>query len=171
MTSGRPGRRCAICISPAKAEIDRALAVGASPSALGRQYAVSADSIWRHKEKHLRRAVVVATDAGETDPCQADTVGGGVMADALMLQGEALSVLRRARRVGALDVALRAIDQSAKLLELAARLQGRLDNGARIAIGVQIGAAANAGAVRARITEKDSALTSLPSDIEVAPAA
>ena len=45
-----------------------------------------------------------------------------VMADAFMLQIEALSVLRRARKVGALDIALRAIAESARLLELAARL-------------------------------------------------
>jgi hypothetical protein len=136
---------------------------GASPAAPARQYALSADSIWRHSVRHLRQAVPAAIDATETGPGGAEAEAGGAMAGALTLQLEALAVLRKARRVGALDVALRAIDQSAKLLELAARLQGRLDTGARIQIGMNIGAEAT----RERITERLNALR-LPSAIDTA---
>jgi hypothetical protein len=62
------GRRCTICSSPNRADIDLAIAAGTGFRGIARSFrGVTADSVGRHAVSHLPIAVIVAAEIVETE--------------------------------------------------------------------------------------------------------
>ena len=147
-------RSCAVCSHPERAAIDEALAGGAPLAAIAAKHRVSADSVSRHRAKHLPAAIVAAHASAEV------TRGDGLLAKVGELSARAESmyrqaeaILRRARRRRDHDTALEAIRTAAATLREG---RGTLDLLVKVyAIGVD-------GAVRARVErELEAALDRL----------
>jgi hypothetical protein len=116
------GRACTVCQHPARAAIDQALAAGAAPFALARQYSsLSEPALRRHKQEHLPATLAKAHEAGEV--ARADDL----LADVRALQGQTLAILAGAEDAKDYGLALRAIGEARKNLELLAKLLGDLD--------------------------------------------
>lgn len=114
------GRRCTVCISPEKDEINRKLIEGASLRKIALQFKITVQSLWRHKQGHLPKELAEAKEAEEV-----------IKADNLLdrlrdLQDRALKILNTCEEAGTLHVALDAIARSAQLIELQAKLVGML---------------------------------------------
>ena len=54
MAAQRPhGRRCTVCNSAPRPQIDLAIAMGCSKQQIGDRFKVSADAVWRHGKADL----------------------------------------------------------------------------------------------------------------------
>ena len=115
-------RTCTICAHPQREAIDRALAAGTSLATIATLHHVIDESLRRHRDAHLPKAIVRAQEV--EDVRQALDVVKQLKA----INGAALQVLTDARRQGDPDLALKAIDRIHKQIELQARLLGELDD-------------------------------------------
>ncbi len=115
-------RTCTVCEHPKRAEVDKALAGGASNRSVASLYDVSEASVRRHKGNHLPARLVLAEKAAEV--AEADDLLEQVRG----LQARALSILDRAEESGELRTALGAIREARGNLELLAKLLGELDD-------------------------------------------
>jgi hypothetical protein len=115
-------RPCTICIRNDRGEIDRALVAGEPNRAIARRLGdVTKDSLARHAESHLPAALVaVATE-------HAVERGLTLLDQVRDLQREALAILDAAKETGHQTIALSAIREASRLLELAGRVSGELD--------------------------------------------
>ena len=105
----------------------------------------------------LARRPVTAAQIAE----RLGVVPRSIYRDIAALQSVSASIGRRARKLGALDIAMRSIDQQARLLELSARLAGRIDSGGtKIGVALQISEHSRSADMRARLLEKIAVFTS-----------
>lgn len=123
-------RHCSICIHDKRAEIELSVTNGKSYRDIALQFSVGVMSIQRHMSEHIKQAVKVQQEAKEISK-KID-----VMKQLLELNAVARSVMTRnyADRKDALVLA--AIDRIQKQLELAAKLQGDLDESTKIDISL-----------------------------------
>lgn len=92
-------RSCMTCEHPDHAAIDQALVGGETCLSVARRFALSADSVERHKRGHLPRALVTASAAEEA--FRGDTLLSAVQAHQARVEALATAaekVLRRAER-------------------------------------------------------------------------
>ena len=122
-------RRCSICDHPQRQTIDQRLAESAPWAELVSVFTVSDSSLRRHKEKHLPRAMVLATDAVELT--NADTLVTKVNA----LEVDAHRIGADAEKAGDVITALASVCQLVKIVELEARLLGELSS-ARVQVNM-----------------------------------
>jgi hypothetical protein len=115
-------RRCSICQHDRRQEIDEAIVAGESYSALSRKYAVSRDSVRRHRENgHVDRKLIKAKEARET-------IEAGTLFDRVRnLHDRALRILEKAEKSEQLRAATSAIREVRGILELEGRLRGELE--------------------------------------------
>lgn len=115
-------RRCTICSHNNRTEIEEALLKGEqSFRRIAAQYAVTEQSLRRHKKDHLPAAMTAARATQEA------TRADDLLAQVQQLQVKALDLLRKAEAQGDLRAALQGIGQARGCLELLARLLGELN--------------------------------------------
>jgi len=119
-------RACSTCQSEHLEAINRELAANTAIPALAALYRVSSDSLLRHKQNHLPKAVARAEAAKEA------TRGDDLLAQVRDLQARALTILDTAEGAGDLKVALAAIREARGCIELFGRLAGELSDGATV---------------------------------------
>ncbi len=113
-------RVCTVCVHEDREAIDHVLVAGVSLRDVARRHGVSKDSLHRHKQ-HLSAAIVVLK-------AEQDHEHGATLVEQVRgLQREALSILESAKQSGHPTVALSAIREASRLLELCGRLTGELD--------------------------------------------
>lgn len=125
-------RRCTICTHPRREEIDRALVEGESFRNIAERFGVSLGALHRHRE-HVQDDVQQAIEA------KAVRSGRSVLDRIRELNREARSLLEEARSKGRYAAAVQAIGAATRLLELEAKLLGKLDE--RPSVNVQMGMA------------------------------
>jgi len=114
-------RTCTICTHANKDEIDKALIDNATVRDIARRHSVSKDAVHRHKQSHLPRALVQASQAAEV------VHGDNLLNQMRDLNARTLTILARAEHTGELRTALAAIGEVRRNLELLARLMGELE--------------------------------------------
>ncbi|MEJ7810416.1 MAG: hypothetical protein WKG32_08385 [Gemmatimonadaceae bacterium] len=116
-------RRCTVCDSPKRAEIDRALVARADGYRnIAERFRLSLASVYRHYAEHLPAALAKAQGAR-------DAASGERLLDRLLaLHGVTLGILKEARKTKSHGLALAAIQRAEKQLELQARLMGELQD-------------------------------------------
>ncbi len=114
-------RTCLICTHKDRAAIDRALVSGRSLRDLSALFRVSEDSLARHRDAHIPKAVAKAQE-------EADIAHGlDVVKQLRTINGVTMQILGEARQRKDPDVALKAIDRIQRQIELQAKLLGDLD--------------------------------------------
>ena len=114
-------RVCTVCAHEEREAIDHALVAGVSLRDVARRHGVTKDALHRHKQAHLSAAVVAIRTEQEHEH------GATLLEQVRGLQREALSILESAKQSGRPTVALSAIREASRLLELCGRLTGELD--------------------------------------------
>jgi len=115
-------RTCKCCTHPNRAELDRELVANRRPyRSIAQDFAVSADSVFRHQRDHLPKLLVQAE--GANDIAQADDL----LAQLKGLNEKARELAAKAESAGDYRTALMAIRELTRLLELTAKLTGELD--------------------------------------------
>lgn len=119
--------KCQVCYHPEAKAIDEAIVNGVSIREIVERYQVSRGSVYRHKNKHLPKAIVKAKELEEI--AKADSL----LEQAKDLQVRTLAILER--HEGKDDVlALRAIREARNNLDLIGRVLGELDNSPKVAV-------------------------------------
>ena len=115
-------RTCKCCTHPQRADLDRELIANRGTYRdIAQRFAVSADSVFRHQRDHLPKLLVQAEEA--KDIAQADDL----LAQLKQLNVKARELAAKAEAAGDYRTALMAIRELTRLLELAAKLTGELD--------------------------------------------
>ena len=115
-------RRCTVCDSPKRDEVDRALVAGASfRDIAGQCPGLTKSAVARHAAEHLREALAKAEGAKE--PARADDL----LPEMRTLQRVTLGILAKAAAADDLRTALGAIREARGNLELLAKLAGQLE--------------------------------------------
>lgn len=123
-------RHCSICIHDKRAEIELSVANGLSNRRIASQHGMSEAAIRRHMAEHIKQATKVQQEAKEISK-KID-----VMKQLLELNAVARSVMTRNYADKKDTLVLAAIDRIQKQLELAAKLQGDLDESTKIDISL-----------------------------------
>jgi hypothetical protein len=116
-------RPCTVCIHPNREAIDEALVRGEPNRAIARRVAVTKDALRRHAEAHLPASLVAIAGEREAEH------GRSLLEQVRDLQAEALTILASAKETGRLSLALAAIREASRLLELAGKVSGEIDSG------------------------------------------
>jgi hypothetical protein len=127
-------RKCSVCEHSKRQEIEQSILAGEAFSVIAQRYALSRDSVRRHKESgHIDAKLVAASEA--TEVAQADNL----LQQLVGIRADADRIMRKAERAKDYRAAVAAIRELRGVLELWARLEGRLAERA----GVQVGVAVN----------------------------
>lgn len=137
---------CTICRSQQRPEIDAALVAGDSLRGVAKRFGVSAAAVFRHKRDHLASRIAKAQAAVERAVQRkvdavvvAEFKEGSSLLDRLKsLNQETIAILQEAREKRDNYTALSAIARVEKQLEIEAKLLGAIDEGTKIAFGVQV---------------------------------
>lgn len=113
---------CSICTHPAVEAINRELIRGTAMSVLARRYEVGDDSVRRHRDRHLTRALGKAVEAKRLDITAERLVDWGGS-----LQLKTLKLLARAEELDDLGNARGLIREARENLVLLGRLGGVLE--------------------------------------------
>jgi len=113
-------RACQTCQHADVAAIDRELAANTAIPALAALYRVSSDSLLRHKQNHLPKAVARAEAAKEV------TRGDDLLDQVNKLKGKAVSLLLKAEAAGDYRTALAGIREARACLELLLEVEGEI---------------------------------------------
>jgi outer membrane murein-binding lipoprotein Lpp len=114
-------RRCTICDHSQRADIDTALLAGEAYRSIAQRFAISADSVWRHKSEHLPSSLTQAKEA--------ETVSNAddLLAKVASIETEAKRIAKKAEAAGDLRTAMSGVRELARLVELLAKLRGELN--------------------------------------------
>jgi hypothetical protein len=115
-------RTCTVCRHPDRPAIDQALVNGKGVRETSALFRVSEDALSRHKEGHVPSALARAADAEEI--ARADSL----LDQLVTLQADARRIGQKAESAGDLRTALAGIRELVRIMELAARLVGELDD-------------------------------------------
>lgn len=114
-------RLCTVCIHPEAEKIDTAVVEGkASLRKISQQFKISPHSLYRHKRNHLPGKLVKAREAKEVAGASDN------LSRLSRLQDEAQSILQAAKKSRSLHIALEAIRELSRLIELQAKITGEL---------------------------------------------
>jgi len=126
-------RTCTICAHEQREAIDKALMDKATYRGIARRYAVSEDAVARHKAAgHIVERIAQAHEAEAV--VQADDL----LAQVTFLQARTLAILSKAEAADNLRVALVAIAEARRNLELLGKLAGELQQEGTINITANI---------------------------------
>jgi len=126
---------CKICRHEKRQEIDQALLEGTPFRNIAARFGTSTSALVRHKKTDIPGTLVKAKQAEEIQ--DADSLFGRLRS----LSNEARGILKEARASKDHAIALNAIGRAEKLLELEARLLSNLNESARVAAVINVGAA------------------------------
>lgn len=124
------GRRCSICDHPEREAVDAALVAGEPYRNIAERFSVSLGAIARHKADHLPTTLAQAQEAAEI------ARGDDLLAQVRGLQERTLAILTRAELSGEGRLALSAIAEARRNLELLGKLAGELQQEGTVNITV-----------------------------------
>lgn len=154
-------RSCSICTHSERLEIDRLLLRGDSIAGIARNFAVSEDSLARHRDKHLgadvsdvigamrtaREEALAQIRSAELETIKEEVVAEGRESTAarlenaasyldqlILLRQKAADILETAAEAGDLKTALVGIREARACIETLARIEGQLKDGPQINI-------------------------------------
>jgi hypothetical protein len=113
-------RKCSLCIHDLRQEIEQGLLRGDSYRTIAQRFTVSRDAVVRHR-KHLPAALAHARELKDV------AHGDSLLAQLRELTVEAQRLKVKAERAGEYRTALAAVRELTRLVELAARLSGELN--------------------------------------------
>jgi hypothetical protein len=122
------GRRCSVCAHQERDAIDSALVRNEPNRRIAAQFALTEQSLRRHRTSHVPAALARAHEAAEV------VQGDSLLAEARFLQARALRILRKAEQEGDLRAATAAIREARASLELLARLMGELEDRPQVSL-------------------------------------
>jgi uncharacterized small protein (DUF1192 family) len=114
-------RTCTVCSHPKVSEINQALLGNESYRSIAKHFGASQSAMYRHQQEHLPQALVKAKDALEV--LSADNL----LARVGELEADARRIAAAAEASGDLKIALGGIREMVRIVELMAKLTGRLD--------------------------------------------
>ena len=124
--------KCSICHHAKRAEIDDRLVAGIGTRTLATQYPdLTRASLERHNRNHVRARMAAVLAARADDETAYDA---SLVDRAAELRAKALDLLRKAEAAGDLKTALQGVRESARCLELMAKLTGQIDESAKLNI-------------------------------------
>src|SRR5215510_6068951 len=129
-------RICTICTHSDRNKIDQQLVEGIAFPAIAALFRVSADALGRHKANHLPAQLAEAR--GAEIASQADDL----LSKIANLEVDAQSIYEQAKRKGDLKMALAAVRELTRVIELLAKIKGELDERTQININNQASNAA-----------------------------
>lgn len=130
-SSRRTGRPCSVCTCADREEIDRALAVEASSIRnVAERHEIPATCVWRHAKSHLPATMLAAS--ASADAARADRLLDAV----LDLKARVAAAIERAEESGDDAGLLRAVGEARRVLELLARLAGRLTPDVAVTVNI-----------------------------------
>jgi len=119
--------KCQVCVHPEVKAIDEAIVNGVRMRELVEQYGLSRGSLYRHKNKHLPKAIVKAQEVKEV------AVADSLLGQVKDLQAKTLGIL--SRHEGKNDrIALSAIREARSNLDLLGRILGEIDDSPKVAV-------------------------------------
>ncbi len=154
-------RTCTICSHPERLEIDKQLLRGDSIAGISRNFAVSEDSLSRHRDTHLGEDVSDVIGAmraareealAQIRSAELETIKEEVVAEArettaarleaaasyldqlILLRQKAAGILETAEEAGDLKTALAGIREARGCIETLARIEGQLKDSPQITI-------------------------------------
>src|SRR5690242_5128885 len=114
-------RTCTICRSPDRPKIDTAIATNsATIRDIARQYRVTKDALIRHRDSHLREALVRAAER------KRDREDDSLLGRVDHLWNECVESMRLAKTAGRLEVVPALVAQGHKNCELRGQITGEL---------------------------------------------
>ena len=116
-------RPCTICSHPKRIEIGKAHLEGRAYRGIARDFAVGEDAVGRHLKAHLPAAAQRARAAASAREV---LQGDGILAELAELSRDAKRLQAKAERRGNLAVAISAVRELARQVELKARIIGEL---------------------------------------------
>jgi hypothetical protein len=119
-------RTCTICTHPDHQAIDQALVEGQSFRTIAHQWGVSIDALKRHKRDHLPQTLAQAHQAAQV------ANGDDLLGRIETLQQKTLAILSKAESNGDHTLALRAIAEARRNLELLAELTHELNRNPQV---------------------------------------
>lgn len=119
--------KCQVCVHPEVKAINEAIVNGVRMRELVEQYGLSRGSLYRHKNKHLPKAIVKAQEVKEV------AVADSLLGQVKDLQAKTLGIL--SRHEGKNDrIALSAIREARSNLDLLGRILGEIDDSPKVAV-------------------------------------
>ncbi len=125
-------RTCTICTHPERAKIESALVSGTPYRVIANQFGVGNNSVQRHADEHVKAEIAEHKEA--RDEAQALDVVGQLR----LINLHTRSILNDARVSGNPELALKAIAQVQKHIELQAKLLGDLDERPQINLALSL---------------------------------
>lgn len=119
-------RTCTICTHPDRQAIDQAMVEGQSFRTIAHQWGVSIDALKRHKRDHLPQTLVQAHQAAQV------ANGDDLLSRIETLQQKTLAILSKAESNGDHTLALKAIAEARRNLELLAELTHELNRSPQV---------------------------------------
>lgn len=113
-------RACTICAHPERETIDAAIVGGESYRNLAERFGVSIAAIARHKAAHISKSLALAQEAAEV------ARGDDLLAQVVDLQKRTLAILDNAEQRNDGRLAIAAIAEARRNLELLGKLAGEL---------------------------------------------
>ena len=113
-------RRCTVCASPQREELERALLRGVPKRQIAAAHGLTEAALGRHERSHLPALLVQGETARRAASADA------LLAETLAMQGKALDLLARAEAEGDLRCAVAALRELREIVELRARLAERM---------------------------------------------
>lgn len=127
------GQPCTICVHPRRKDIEQAILGNQTLRAVAKQFGPSYTAVWRHKH-HLAPVLVKASNAAK------DAVREKLEADLDSLIGKTRRLLIAAQHRRNVGPQLQVIARMQSLLELKAKVCGKLDDGQHSELHVHVSA-------------------------------
>jgi hypothetical protein len=123
---------CSVCISPQRAEIEKALVAGEALRDIAGRCPISRSALHRHKRDHLPAHLAKAHEE--------ESIGQAidVVRQLKAINSACLEVLQKSRADGKHSISLRAVDRIHRQIELQAKLLGELQDGGGPQVNVLI---------------------------------
>jgi hypothetical protein len=121
-----------VCTHAERDSIDRAIITNAPTAELARRFAISSDSLRRHRDNHIPTATqaVAMAERIEAEGAHAESLADSAVA----LRVKALELLARAETAGDLRTALIGVREASRCLQLQAQIVGEIDTGVTVNI-------------------------------------
>ena len=120
---------CRICGHPNLSEIDAALIAGTSTRDIAGRYGFSKSAVARHRKDHIAGSIAVARQALQIEH------GGSLIEQVEAIKAEALAILNDVKGTDK-KTALAALRRLLECVELMAKVEGKLNDGATINLTV-----------------------------------
>ena len=123
---------CTVCRLPNRQEAEEAILAGEPLRTIAERFGTSPQSLLRHRDAHLPAKLVKAEEAREVARASA------AAAKLVGIEADARRLGQKAEKDGDPRTALMAVRELVRLVELAARISGELQQGANVQVNLSL---------------------------------